>query len=138
MGGTELVAHHTAALVSCARALLSQQAHTYTLAMLIMEATTPLVNARWLMDKAGMRAHPAYLFNGIGLFLAWVVFRLLLFVPFLQHIAQHLDELHQLSRVDTCVIIAVPVLLLSLNMFWFVKIVRGAFKLIISKKKRTE
>ncbi len=135
MGGAELVVHHAAALLSCTRALVIQRAHTYTLAMLTMEATTPMVNARWLMDKAGLRAHPAYIFNGLGLFFAWVVFRLLVFVPFLQHMVSHADDLYQLSRMDQCIIVAVPVLLLTLNTFWFLKIMRGAMKLLLKKSE---
>lgn len=135
MGGAELVAHHIAAFVSVLRSLQQQQAHTYTLAMLATEATTPMVNARWLMDKAGMRAHPAYLVNGLALFAAWIVFRLLLFVPFAQHVVQHWPELDALTVADRAIVVSVPVLLLSLNVWWFAKIVRGALKLV---KKRVD
>lgn len=135
-GGPELVVHHVAAFVSVLRSLQQQQAHVYTLAMLATEATTPLINARWLMDKAGMRAHPAYIANGVGLLVAWVVFRLLLFVPFVQHVVQHWKELEMLTSYDRAIVVVVPILLWSLNLWWFTKILRGALKLVLGDKKQ--
>ena len=48
------------------------QAHAYTLALLATEFTTPFVNARFWLDKAGCKAHPVYAANGVAMLLRCV------------------------------------------------------------------
>lgn len=69
--------HHVAALSSVLVSALSGQGHAYTLLLLATELTTPLVNARWVMDKSGMRAHPVYVINGIAMAGTWLAVRVL-------------------------------------------------------------
>lgn len=53
-----MVVHHVAAMVAIWRALYTNTAHALVLAFLATEATTPLINMRFWLLKAG-RQHTA-------------------------------------------------------------------------------
>ncbi|KAL4424130.1 hypothetical protein ABPG75_001431 [Micractinium tetrahymenae] len=130
-GGPEMGVHHLAALASVAAAALQGQAHAYTLALLATECTTPFVNVRFLLDKAGWKDHPIYTANGMALLLSWLVARILLFLKFFQHVATHLHEFHLISPLSRWLIYLVPPTLFVLNVFWFTKIFKGVIKLLL-------
>ena len=50
MGSAAIMAHHAVATLSLVGALVSRQAHGYTLLLLATELTTPFINARWQLD----------------------------------------------------------------------------------------
>jgi hypothetical protein len=84
-GDVAIGAHHLAALASVAASALTGQGHAYTLLLLSTESTTPFVNLRWLLDKAGLRSSASYLINGILLMMTWlmgrIVFMAIYFFP---------------------------------------------------------
>lgn len=128
MGGAEMVAHHVASLLSVLRALMAQYAHLYTLAMLSTEVTTPFINARWQMDRCGLRAHPAYLANGLVVMCLWAINRIAMFAPFFLHGWRHRDEILPMPWYDKVLLVGVPLMLLGLNCFWFRKMLRVVVK----------
>ncbi|GAB4813451.1 hypothetical protein N2152v2_000497 [Parachlorella kessleri] len=132
----EMAAHHIAALASVAAAAFRHHAHNYTLALLATECTTPFINMRWLLDKAGQRDSRAYVANGLTLLLAWLLGRITLFFYFFDHALRHEDEIRQLPVSSMLLVVAVPVLLFTLNVFWFTKIVKGAVKILFGKPKQ--
>ncbi|KAH9706003.1 TLC domain-containing protein [Citrus sinensis] len=73
LGGMEYVIHHLLSIAATACAMLTGEAQFYTYMVLISETTTPGINLRWYLDKAGMKRSRAYLINGILMFLAWLV-----------------------------------------------------------------
>ncbi|MEW5318260.1 MAG: hypothetical protein WDW38_009494 [Sanguina aurantia] len=130
MGGTEMALHHVGSFSCVAIAAFSGQCHLYVLWMLTTEATTPFVNIRWWLDKAGLKAHPLYFWNGIAIVLSWMLFRLALFPPFFYSVWTHRDELHHLNIASRTLLLVFPVVLISLNLFWFQKIVKGIMKML--------
>eukprot|EP00887_Chlorella_sp_A99_P006892 scaffold2.g6892.t1 len=93
------------------------------------ECTTPFVNARWLLDRAGYREAGVYVANGMALLAAWVVGRLLLFLFYFSHVWDHRAEIALVSRTIAAFTWVMPALLFALNIFWFVKILRGAARM---------
>ena len=74
--------------------------------------------------------------NGMLLVVAWFSSRQLLFVFFFRHLWRHRGELPLVSLPSAALILVVPPLLTALNTLWFVKIVRGAYKLFVPSKQR--
>ena len=102
--GNEAIAlHHLAALASVLASALSGQGHAYTLLLLATEVTTPFVNARWVLDKSGLKDHPIYLINGIAMAGTWLAVRVLFqgmyFFPLTW---RHAQEEH-LVRIWNCI-----------------------------------
>lgn len=129
-------AHHVAALAAVAAAALRRHAHNYTLALLATECTTPFVNLRWMLEKAGRKGSAAYIANGLLLLAVWFVGRILLLLLFFNHAWKHRGEIAQLPRASRQLAVLVPPLLFALNLLWFYKIVRGACKILLAPPNR--
>jgi len=73
LGGKEYLLHHGLSMYAISLALLSGKGHVYILMVLFTEATTPFVNLRWYLDLAGRKGSKLYLYNGLALFVGWLV-----------------------------------------------------------------
>ncbi|KAE9463688.1 hypothetical protein C3L33_04423, partial [Rhododendron williamsianum] len=73
LGGLEFVLHHGLSMFSIFLSLVSSQAQVYILMVLFTESTTPFINLRWYLDVAGQKNSKLYTFNGVALFLMWLV-----------------------------------------------------------------
>ncbi|KAI8574147.1 hypothetical protein RHMOL_Rhmol01G0331900 [Rhododendron molle] len=73
LGGLEFVLHHGLSMFSIFLSLVSGQALVYILMVLFTESTTPFINLRWYLDVAGQKNSKLYTFNGVALFLMWLV-----------------------------------------------------------------
>lgn len=88
------------------------------------------VNLRWYLDKANLKSSKLYTVNGLLLLLVWGVARVVLFIPFYLHVLQNWSSVMQIPVHAAVLLLGVPLLLFALNTMWFVKIVRGAYKLV--------
>lgn len=85
---------------------------------------------RWYLDKSDLKATKIYTANGLLLLLVWGVARVVLFFPFYLHVLQNWEYVVQIPVHAAVLLLGVPLLLLVLNTMWFVKIVRGAYKMV--------
>ncbi|KAH8486521.1 hypothetical protein H0E87_025506 [Populus deltoides] len=92
LGGKEYVIHHSLSTIAVAYSMLSGEMQLYTYMCLISEVTTPEINMRWYLDTAGHKRSAAYLINGLAIFLAWLMARILLFLYMFHHIYLHYDQ----------------------------------------------
>ncbi|CAI9774653.1 unnamed protein product [Fraxinus pennsylvanica] len=134
LGGMEYVLHHGLSMYSIIQSLLSGQALIYILMVLFSESTTPFVNLRWYLDVASQKSSKLYIFNGVALFLGWLVARILLFVYYFYHMFIHFDQVKEVYPLGFYSLLAVPPVLTLMNLFWFWKIARGLVKTL--KKAR--
>ncbi|KAJ7965035.1 Transmembrane protein 56-B [Quillaja saponaria] len=128
LGGSEYVIHHLLSLAAVAYAMLTGEGQLYTYMVLISEATTPGINLRWYLDTAGMKRSKAYLINGVVIFFAWLVARVLLFIYMFYHVYLHLDQVEQMHTAGQLLVFFVPSALSVMNLVWFGKIIRGLRK----------
>jgi hypothetical protein len=135
MGGWEMVCHHIAATTSIWTALTSHQGHFYTLTFLATEVTTPFVNLRWCLDTVNKKGSRVYLANGVALFFSWLVGRIMAQLYMFGHLWQHRGEISLLTPAGRALVIGVPPILFSLNMWWFTKICKGVLKLLSGPTK---
>ncbi|KAI8008483.1 hypothetical protein LOK49_LG07G01787 [Camellia lanceoleosa] len=75
----EPIVHHSLFAIAVAYAMFTGKGQLYTFMVLISEITTPEINMRWYLDTAGLKRSSAYLINGVVIFFAWLVARILLF-----------------------------------------------------------
>ncbi|KAG0481430.1 hypothetical protein HPP92_011933 [Vanilla planifolia] len=134
LGGLEYVLHHSLSLCSIAYAMFTGEGQLYTYMVLISETTTPEINMRWFLDTAGMRRSSAYLINGVMMFLAWLVARILLFFYLFYHIYLHYNEVLQMHAFGCFLVFMVPSVLFIMNMMWFTKILKGLKKVLAKRQ----
>lgn len=133
LGGLEYVVHHLLSMLSVIYAMLTGEGQIYTYMVLISEATTPTINLRWYLDAAGMKKSRSYLINGVVMFLAWLVARILLFLYLFYHIWAHYDKVMQMQTFGLRLILVVPAVIAVLNLVWFWKILLGLKKTLAKR-----
>ncbi|KAH1038323.1 hypothetical protein J1N35_040066 [Gossypium stocksii] len=134
LGGMEYVLHHLLSLAAVAYSMLTGEGQLYTFMVLISETTTPGINLRWYLDTVGMKRSKAYLVNGVVIFVAWLVARVLLFMYLFYHIYLHYDQVKQMHSYGLLLIFVVPSVLSVMNLFWFGKIIRGLRKTLAKRQ----
>lgn len=134
LGGIEYVFHHLLSLCAISYAMLTGEGQLYTYMVLISEATTPGVNLRWFLDTGGMKRSNAYLINGVVMFFAWLVARILLFIYLFYHIYLHYDQVEQMHTFGRMLALVVPAVLAGMNMMWFMKILKGLKKQLTKRQ----
>lgn len=130
ISSTPMAVHHIIALLSLGVAIQVGSMHIYLLAVLLTEITTPLVNLRFWLDQARLKHLPLYTANGVAMFLLWGPFRVFNVLPFARHVAANWQHVAALPWHGLSLIVGVPVLLCALNSIWYVKIAKGAWKLV--------
>ncbi|KAH1263621.1 Transmembrane protein 56-B [Glycine max] len=134
LGGYEYVIHHLLSLVAVSFSMLTGEGQLYTYMVLISETTTPGINLRWYLDAAGMKKSNAYLINGVVIFIAWLVARILLFVYMFYHVYLHFDQIEQMHVFGQMLVIVVPLALSVMNLIWFSKIIKGLRKTLAKRQ----
>lgn len=134
IGGMEYVVHHLLSISALAYAMLTGEGQLYTYMVLISETTTPGINLRWYLDTAGMKRSRAYVINGVVIFLAWLVARVLLFVYLFYHLYMHYDQVKEMQTFGLLLVFVVPYVLGVMNLMWFVKIVKGMKKTLAKRQ----
>ncbi|KAK7276731.1 hypothetical protein RIF29_17876 [Crotalaria pallida] len=134
LGGYEYVIHHLFSLVAVAYSMLSGEGQLYTYMILVSETTTPGINLRWYLDIGGMKRSKAYLINGVVIFIAWLVARILLFVFMSYHVYLHFDQVQQMHTFGKILVIVVPLVLSIMNLVWFSKIIKGLRKTLAKRQ----
>ncbi|XP_050382354.1 uncharacterized protein LOC126799236 [Argentina anserina] len=134
LGGLEYVIHHLLSITSVAYAMLTGEGQLYTYMVLISETTTPGINLRWYLDTAGMKRTKTYMINGVVIFIAWLVARILLFMFLFYHIYLHYEQVKQMHAVGQFLAFGVPPMLAVMNLMWFWKILRGLKKTLAKRQ----
>lgn len=80
--------------------------------------------------RQGMRDSSLYVSNGMGLLLSWTLIRILYFAEFFPFLYRTRHELALVHRPTAALCVAVPIVIFCMNLMWYHKIVRGAFKLL--------
>ncbi|CAL9782455.1 unnamed protein product [Musa acuminata subsp. burmannicoides] len=137
LGGKEYVSHHGLSMCSIFLCPIRGKAHLYILMVLFTEATTPFVNLRWYLDLSGQKSSNTYIYNGVALFLGWLVARILLFIYFFTHMYLHFDQVKTIFPLRFYSLPTVPSMMVVMNVLWFRKIFKGMVK-TLSKRHINE
>lgn len=134
LGGMEYVVHHSLSGIAVAYSMFSGEGQLYTYMVLISEVTTPEINMRWYLDTAGMKRSTAYLVNGVIIFFAWLIARILLFVYMFYHVYLHYDQVVEMHAIGYLLVFVVPFVLAIMNLMWFGKILKGLKKTLAKRQ----
>ncbi|KAK8524676.1 hypothetical protein V6N13_015687 [Hibiscus sabdariffa] len=134
LGGIEYVIHHTLSGIAVAYSMFTGEAQLYTYMVLISEVTTPEINIRWYLDTAGMKRSTAYLINGVVIFLAWLIARVLLFGYMFYHVYLHYTQVIKMHAFGYMLVFGVPSVLAIMNLMWFGKIIKGVVKVLTKRQ----
>lgn len=137
LGGKEYILHHGLSMYAIGLALLSGQAHMYILMVLFTEVTTPFVNLRWYLDVAGQKTSNLYLYNGVALFVGWLIARIILFIFLFTHMYFHFDQAKSMFPLGFYSLLTVPPAVAAMNVIWFSKILKGMVK-TLSRRKHSD
>nr|XP_043610302.1 TLC domain-containing protein 4-B-like [Erigeron canadensis] len=138
LGGVEYFFHHGLSLFAIVQSLISGQVQFYILMVLFTEITTPFVNLRWYLDVANKKNSTLYMLNGVGMFLGWLVARIILFIYFFYHIYTHFDQVKQVYYpMGFYTLLTIPPALALMNLFWFYKIAKGMVKTLTKLRKQS-
>ncbi|KAL0400217.1 UNVERIFIED_CONTAM: hypothetical protein Sradi_2365000 [Sesamum radiatum] len=129
-----MVIHHILSLVGVMYPMVTGEGQLYTFMVLASEATTPWINLRWYLDAAGMKRSNAYIVNGVVIFIAWLVARILWFVYLFYHVYLHFDQVKQMHTTGIMLVLLVPALLSIMNLLWFRKIFKGLQKTLAKRE----
>ncbi|PKA50535.1 hypothetical protein AXF42_Ash013750 [Apostasia shenzhenica] len=137
LGGFEYVFHHGLSMYAMFLSLISGKAQFYILMVLFSEITTPFVNLRWYLDVYDQKGSKLYLYNGVTLFLGWLVARIILFIFFFTHMYLHFDQVRTIFPLGFYSVLSAPSLLAAMNAYWFWRISKGMVK-TLSRKRHTQ
>ncbi|KAI3466915.1 hypothetical protein Pfo_023578 [Paulownia fortunei] len=134
LGGVEYIVHHSLSGIAVAYSMFTGEGQLYTFMVLISEVTTPEINMRWYLDTAGLKRSNAYLINGVVIFVAWLVARILLFVYMFYHVYLHHVQVMQMHTVGFLLVFSVPSVFAIMNLMWFGKIIKGLKKTLAKRQ----
>ncbi|XP_071738022.1 uncharacterized protein [Rutidosis leptorrhynchoides] len=137
LGGLEYILHHGLSMFAILQSIKSGEGQFYIFMFLFTETTTPFVNLRWYFDVANMKASKLYLWNGVAMFLGWLVARIVLFGFFFYHMYNNIDQVRRVHIATFYGLHTIPPVLAIMNLFWFFKIAKGMIKTLKKKKTHT-
>lgn len=124
---TSMLVHHIICVVAIQYCVAYRIGLLYCMTLLAMEITTPLLQATWMLKKAGLGNSVIFKINGIAFIVSFFIFRVVWSILQIVHLYVY--------RITYMVLpwwfsipITVPGLLCVLNCYWFVLILRLAIK----------
>ena len=122
--------HHATAGSIFLLFLVAELGHSLGCAAILLEVTTPFVNARWFLDKMSLKSSTLYMANGLAMTLLWLIVRVLGGAGIGVMLAYQWHEIAQISPAKQAAFAAAYVLGYGLQLFWFSKIMKGALKVL--------
>lgn len=106
---------------------------------MVYELSTPFVNARWMLDKMGLRNSLVYKVNGltmVAVFFAARIFPAQLYL--FKVVYTHRHELDSVPQLLLRFVVFAWFCSLALNLYWFRKMLAGALKVFSAKSLTTD
>lgn len=120
--------HHAMGLACWTTIETRGVAHVLGITAILTEITTPFVNTRWFLAETGLKKSVLYMVNGLVMTLLWFVFRILLFIWLGFRLYAMRFALFAIPPDQSNVIELSFVIGFTLQVFWFRKIAKGAYK----------
>jgi len=122
------ILHHFMFIV-CEPFLLVNGAMTHlAVVRLLAEMSTPFVNFRWNLAISSMKKSKWYFYNGITLLLTFFISRIAM-LPYCYQLMLFTDDNDGYEKLGKLKLIFIgPIIVDFLNIFWFYRIAKGAFK----------
>ena len=131
-----MILHHASGIVAWALYLEGGYGHAMSLVGVFCEVTNPFMNIRYFLSTCQLKHSRAYIINGVGFCIAWLLVRILFAIPACAWLISlhwaHLRPSMQSWRL--ALYVAFYLVGASLNCVWGYKLFHGAYKLLSAKK----
>lgn len=134
-GWLENLVHHITILATWSVFINTKSGQYFACIAQICELTTPFVNQRWFLHEAGLKSSQTYVVNGLLMLVLWFVTRVGLYSFCGYKMYLTLPQLRTLGLGPTVTVVFSYLAGLTLQYFWFYKILRGGLKGLRAKKK---
>lgn len=129
------IIHHTIGLVCWYQLLVGGYGHMFGVSGILLEVTTPFINQRFFMDKAGQKNTTLYVINGAIVTILWFLIRICFFTWVGFRVFMFRSDLFTLRAYQVATVVLSFVGAFALQIFWFSKIVKGILKVLSQPKK---
>lgn len=129
-----MLMHHFTSILGLAAPLTFGQCTWAAGFWLITEASTSFVNFRWMLAKAGLKKHRAYIVNGMLMMSFFFLFRVLIAPYYWYKIYTERHAVMTLPAPFIAIIFFGGGFFTVINTFWFSKILKGALNLFAPEK----
>ncbi|KAL0485517.1 tmem56b [Acrasis kona] len=139
LGGASMMFHHISS-IACICILNSYRQFTLIpLSYCLTEITTPFVNQRFFFDKAEKKNSKRYTFNGLLMWLGFVLFRCTMIPLSVYIVYTKYDVMREKMPIFLRYCLYAQVINISvLNLFWTYKITMGIVSTLIKRSKHTK
>jgi hypothetical protein len=126
--------HHLFVLLAWSQFITARCGQLLALMGMFCEVTTPFVNQRWFLDKAGMKDGALYFVNGLMMLASFFVWRIALYLWVGVRLYEQREGILSVPALTACTILLSYLVGLALQMLWFRKMVLGTVKLLRKRK----
>jgi len=135
--GPAILIHHFSAIAAWALYLQGGYGHALSLVGSICELTTPFMNMRYFLSTMELRTSRLYMANGVAFVLAWLVVRICYAISHAGYIIYRQRAMWtQLPPWRAATFVGFYCVGATLNSFWFVKLIKGAYKVFFGGKSK--
>ncbi|CAH1239004.1 TMEM56 [Branchiostoma lanceolatum] len=131
--------HHVVGMVGCYNVIMMPAA-LYFNPWPLFELSTPFINMRLILHTLGYRRSLLYKVNGVAMLVVFFIFRIATIPAFFLGVIPHLKtgELYKLGTGLLLNILVFNPIIYMLNIIWFIKICKGAYRVLYPSKINTE
>ena len=120
------IGHHVFSILSWSSCLLLGTCHCVAAALMLCEATTPFVDARYFLSTHGLKSSPLYAINGVLMALSFLVVRVVgMGLVGLKVFILGRSSFFALHPAQIAILVPIFVFGYGLQLTWFQKIVAG-------------
>ncbi|XP_078571533.1 TLC domain-containing protein 4-B-like [Branchiostoma floridae x Branchiostoma japonicum] len=135
----KMVLHHSIAVWACHNVIAGPTLQYFVNLTLLTELSTPFVNMRLILHTLGHRHSLLYKVNGVAMLVVFFLCRVVT-VPIQFGALRHMKT-GEVYKLGTGALINISVLtpiMCVLNIFWFIKMCKGAYRVLYVPKMDTE
>ncbi|XP_035688105.1 TLC domain-containing protein 4-B-like [Branchiostoma floridae] len=135
----KIVLHHSISMWGCHNIIAGPTLQYFANMVFLTELSTPFVNMRLILHTLGHRRSLQYKVNGLAMLLVFFLCRVVT-IPIHFRAIPHMKT-GEVYKLGTGALINISVLtptMCVLNIFWFIKMCKGAYRVLYVPKMDTE
>ncbi|XP_035688098.1 TLC domain-containing protein 4-B-like [Branchiostoma floridae] len=131
----KIVLHHAVGIWGCHNVIAQPQALYFGTSWTLFELSTPFINMRLILDALGHKRSHLYKVNGVAMLVVFFLCRVAT-IPMFFGLIPHIKtgEVYKLGSGILINLFVLSPILYMLNIFWFIKICKGAYRVLFAPK----
>ncbi|XP_078571984.1 TLC domain-containing protein 4-B-like [Branchiostoma floridae x Branchiostoma japonicum] len=130
-----IVLHHVVGIWGCHNVIAQPAALYFANSWALFELSTPFINMRLILNALGHKRSQLYKVNGVAMLVVFFLCRVST-IPMFFGLIPHIKtgEVYKLGTGLLVNIFVLSPILYMLNIFWFIKICKGAYRVLFAPK----